>query len=150
MTIAVAPPKGERLEWLVQKCTEVGVDQLVLLVAERSVVRWDADRAARQLERLRRIAAEAAMQSRRVWLPTRDGSRAGGGGAADARSPPSRVADRSDRPMRSWRSAPRAAGRRASWPPPPTASRSATHVLRVETAAVVATTLLRATRTALR
>lgn len=69
VTVAVAPPKGERLEWLVQKCTEVGVGRIVLLEATRSVVRWDADRAARQIGRLRRIAHEAAMQSRRVWLP---------------------------------------------------------------------------------
>jgi 16S rRNA (uracil1498-N3)-methyltransferase len=35
----------------------------------RSVVRWDVTRAVRQRERLRKIAREAAMQSRRVWLP---------------------------------------------------------------------------------
>ena len=55
-----------------RRCTEVGVDRIVLLDAERSVVRWDADRAERQLDRLRRVAAEAAMQSRRVWLPERE------------------------------------------------------------------------------
>ena len=32
-------------------------------------MRWDAARAGRQCERLRRVAREAAMQSRRVWLP---------------------------------------------------------------------------------
>ena len=68
-TIAVAPPKGDRLDWLVQKCSEIGVDRLVLVSAERSVVRWDAERAGRHLDRLRRIAAESAMQSRRVWVP---------------------------------------------------------------------------------
>jgi 16S rRNA (uracil1498-N3)-methyltransferase len=69
VTVAVAPPKGDRLEWLVQKCTEVGVTRVVLLDAERSVVRWDEERAVKQRERLRRVAVEAAMQSRRVWLP---------------------------------------------------------------------------------
>jgi 16S rRNA (uracil1498-N3)-methyltransferase len=69
LTIAVAPPKGDRLEWLVGKCTEVGIDRLVLLDAEHSVVRWPEERAVRQLDRLRRVAAEAASQSRRVWLP---------------------------------------------------------------------------------
>ena len=29
--LAVAPPKGERAEWLVQKCTEAGVDRIVWL-----------------------------------------------------------------------------------------------------------------------
>jgi 16S rRNA (uracil1498-N3)-methyltransferase len=69
LTLAVAPPKGDRLDWLVAKATEVGVDRIVLVDAIRSVVKLRADRTPRQLERLRRIALEAAMQSRRVWLP---------------------------------------------------------------------------------
>lgn len=69
LTIAVAAPKGDRLDWLVAKVTEIGVDRIVLLDAVRSVVRLAGDRAERRLERLRRIAGEAAMQSRRVWLP---------------------------------------------------------------------------------
>jgi 16S rRNA (uracil1498-N3)-methyltransferase len=68
-TIATAIPKGDRLEWMVQKLTEVGVAEIVLLHCSRSVVRWDGERAAKQLVRLQRIAREAAVQSRRVWLP---------------------------------------------------------------------------------
>lgn len=45
-TIATAMPKGDRLDWLVQKVTEPGVDRIVLLQAERSVVRWKADRGS--------------------------------------------------------------------------------------------------------
>jgi 16S rRNA (uracil1498-N3)-methyltransferase len=41
----------------------------VPFTAERSVVRWDDAKAARNAERLRRVAREAAMQSRRVFLP---------------------------------------------------------------------------------
>ncbi|MCU1346901.1 MAG: methyltransferase, RsmE family, partial [Acidimicrobiia bacterium] len=63
------PVKGDRPEWLVQKLTEIGVDRIVPLVAARSVVRWDGDRATSALERLRRVAREAAMQSRRPRLP---------------------------------------------------------------------------------
>jgi hypothetical protein len=74
-TVIVAPPKGDRLEWLVQKCTEVGVGRIVLVEAERSVVRWDDERAAKQRARLAAIAAEAAMQARRVWLPDVEGTR---------------------------------------------------------------------------
>jgi 16S rRNA (uracil1498-N3)-methyltransferase len=69
-TIATAMPKGDRLDWLVQKVTELGVDRIVLLHAERSVVRWQADRVASQLSRLQRIADEACRQSRRVWRVT--------------------------------------------------------------------------------
>jgi 16S rRNA (uracil1498-N3)-methyltransferase len=61
--------KGARPEWVVQKLTEVGVDRIVPLSSSRSVVRWDTSRAERNLERLRRVAREAAMQSRRNRLP---------------------------------------------------------------------------------
>jgi 16S rRNA (uracil1498-N3)-methyltransferase len=67
ITIAAAMPKGDRLDWLVQKVTELGVDRIVLLHAERSVVRWKPERTASQLERLQRISDEACRQSRRVW-----------------------------------------------------------------------------------
>ncbi|MGB8858034.1 MAG: RsmE family RNA methyltransferase [Ilumatobacteraceae bacterium] len=69
VTIASAIPKGDRAEWMVQKLTEIGVDEIVLLHCDRSVVRWDGDRATRPLARLQRVAREAAMQSRRVRLP---------------------------------------------------------------------------------
>jgi len=70
LTVAFAPTKGERPEWVVQKLTELGIDRIVPLVTARSVVRWDGDRAAHAVARLRRTAREAAAQSRRVWLPT--------------------------------------------------------------------------------
>jgi 16S rRNA (uracil1498-N3)-methyltransferase len=69
LTILSAIPKGDRPEWIVQKLTELGVDRIGFVHCERSVVRWEAQRGQRQLERLRRVAREAAMQSRRVWLP---------------------------------------------------------------------------------
>ena len=47
-----AMPKGDRLDWLVQKVTELGVDRLALLHADRSVVRWKPDRVESQLARL--------------------------------------------------------------------------------------------------
>lgn len=67
--VAFAIVKGDRLDWIVQKLTEVGVDRMLPIAAQRCVVQWDRDKAAAQVERLRRIAREAAMQSRRVWLP---------------------------------------------------------------------------------
>ena len=69
ITVAFALVKGERPEWVVQKLTEVGVDRIVPFVAERSVVHWDADKAQRNHTRLLTVAREAAMQSRRAWLP---------------------------------------------------------------------------------
>ena len=72
LTLAVAMPKGDRLDWLVQKVTEIGVDRIVLLHAERSVVRWKPEKAPTHLTRLQRIADEASRQSRRVWRVTID------------------------------------------------------------------------------
>ncbi len=68
VAVASAIPKGDRLDWMVQKLTELGVDKIVLLHCERSVVRWDGERAPRQLARVRKVAREAAMQSRRTRL----------------------------------------------------------------------------------
>ncbi len=73
LTVGFTPTKGDRPEWAVQKLTELAVDRIVVLQTERSVVRWDGDRVAHHLGRLRRIAREAAMQSRRAWRPTVDG-----------------------------------------------------------------------------
>lgn len=69
ITICLALIKAERPELAVQKLTEVGVDRIVPYLAGRSVVRWDAQRAARHVERLGAIARAAAAQCRRARLP---------------------------------------------------------------------------------
>ena len=69
IAVMLAPPKGERLQWAVQKLTEIGVDRVVLLEAARSVRRWEAGRADRAIARLTAVAHEAAKQSRRRFLP---------------------------------------------------------------------------------
>jgi 16S rRNA (uracil1498-N3)-methyltransferase len=71
--IAVAIPKQDRPEWIVQKLTELGVARVVLVHAARSVVRWAPERAARHVDRLARVAVEALQQSRGVWLPRIEG-----------------------------------------------------------------------------
>jgi 16S rRNA (uracil1498-N3)-methyltransferase len=72
ITIAAAIPKGDRLDWMVQKVTELGVDRLVLLHADHSVVRWNPDRVEHHLTRIQRIADEALRQSRRLFRLTID------------------------------------------------------------------------------
>jgi 16S rRNA (uracil1498-N3)-methyltransferase len=69
ITVAFAPTKGDRPEWVTQKLTELGVDRIVPLRTARSVVRWEGERAGRAVERLRRVAREASAQCRRPWLP---------------------------------------------------------------------------------
>ena len=69
LTVAFAPVKGDRPEWAVQKLTELGVDRIVLMHTDRSVVRWEQPRASSHLARLRKVARQALMQSRGCWLP---------------------------------------------------------------------------------
>jgi 16S rRNA (uracil1498-N3)-methyltransferase len=69
ITVGFALTKGDKPEFAVQKLTEAGVDVILPFAAARSVVRWEDDKAARNYARLLRVAREAAMQSRRVWLP---------------------------------------------------------------------------------
>lgn len=73
VAVGFALTKADKPEWVVQKLTETGVDRILPFVAERSVVRWDDAKAARNAERWRAVAREAAMQSRRVWLPVVEG-----------------------------------------------------------------------------
>ena len=70
LCVAFVPVKGEGPEWYVQKLTELGIDEIVPLISERSVVRWDGPRAARAHERMVRAAREACLQCRRLHLPT--------------------------------------------------------------------------------
>jgi 16S rRNA (uracil1498-N3)-methyltransferase len=69
ITVAFAPTKGDRPEWVTQKLTELGVDRIVPIQSGRSVVRWEGERAQRAVTRLRRVAREASAQCRRPWLP---------------------------------------------------------------------------------
>lgn len=71
VTVAVWLPalKGDRAEWAIAKLTELGVDEIGLLRCERGSVRLDATTADRVLARWRRVAREAACQSRRTRLP---------------------------------------------------------------------------------
>jgi len=70
--VAFALIKGGRPELVVQKLTELGVDRIIPFSAGRSIVKWDSQKSARNVERFRKVAAEAVMQCRRAWLPVVD------------------------------------------------------------------------------
>jgi 16S rRNA (uracil1498-N3)-methyltransferase len=72
LEVAFALTKAAKPETVVQQLTELGVDRIRPVRARRSVVRWDASRAEAALARLRRVAREAAAQSRRARLPVVD------------------------------------------------------------------------------
>lgn len=62
--------KGEKMDWVIQKATELGVDELVPVESRHSVVQIKADRIDSQIARWHRIALEAAQQSEQWHLPT--------------------------------------------------------------------------------
>ncbi len=137
ITIGFAIPKHDRPEWIVQKLTEIGVDCVVVLHAERSVVRWSPERATKHLAKLRRVAGEALQQSRGVWLP----EVAGPVPAADF-LPGAAAAEPGGRPVTSGDRV-IAIGPEGGWSPAELECAGAmvavgSTVLRVETAAIVA------------
>lgn len=63
-------PKGEKMEWVVQKTTELGISGLVPLELERCVVRLENEKKRRdRRERWRKVASEASRQCGRLTVP---------------------------------------------------------------------------------
>lgn len=156
LSLLVALAKGEKMELVVQKATELGVARILPFEAERSVVRLDPARGEERAGRWRRIAAEASRQCGRADVPevaapaglaralevlapaTRTFVFHPGGGKLDGAAPPSVAAvvgpegGLTDAEVRTCEEA---GARRAALGP---------RVLRAETAAIVAVALLQA------
>ena len=65
--LAVAPTKQmERFEWMLEKCTEIGVDRITPLITQRT------ERAHLRHDRLNKVLISAMKQSQRAWLPVLD------------------------------------------------------------------------------
>lgn len=62
-------PKGDKMEWIVQKAVELGAYSIVPFAAKRSVVRLDEKKAVKKQERWQAIAKGAAEQSGRSIIP---------------------------------------------------------------------------------
>ncbi len=67
--IACGLPKWDKLEFIAQKGTELGMNGLIPFKAERSIVKWDDKKGEKKTERLQKIAQEAAEQSHRTVVP---------------------------------------------------------------------------------
>ena len=67
--LAVSFAKGQRFDWLVEKCTELGVDHIAAVQFERTVKLGKAE----TVQRLSKITISAAKQSGRLFLPTLTG-----------------------------------------------------------------------------
>jgi 16S rRNA (uracil1498-N3)-methyltransferase len=69
ITLYQGLPKGSKMEFILQKCTELGIDTLAPFIAGRSIAQVPQDRETERLSRWRRIVAEAARQSNRTSIP---------------------------------------------------------------------------------
>lgn len=69
VTLAVGMPANDRMDWLVEKATELGVSTLQPLHTERSVMRLEGDRAERKREHWQAQAVAAAEQCGRTRVP---------------------------------------------------------------------------------
>lgn len=71
--LAVALIKKDRMDWLVQKATELGVSRFTPIITARTVIRPDMKHMQHQRTRWEKIAREAAQQSCRWHIPVIDG-----------------------------------------------------------------------------
>lgn len=69
LTLAQGVSRGERMDWVVQKATELGVTRIIPVLTERTVVKMDARQAERRLQHWRGIAIAACEQSGRTRVP---------------------------------------------------------------------------------
>lgn len=69
LTLAQGIARGDKMDWVVQKATELGIARIVPLLSQRSGVRLDERRAARRVEHWRAIAVSACEQCGRARIP---------------------------------------------------------------------------------
>ena len=69
ITLYQGIPKGDKMDYIVQKCTEAGVRRIVPVAMPRCVSKWDGKDADKKVQRCQRIAHEAAKQSFRAYCP---------------------------------------------------------------------------------
>ncbi|MBI3601523.1 MAG: 16S rRNA (uracil(1498)-N(3))-methyltransferase [Candidatus Omnitrophica bacterium] len=69
ITLACAPPKKDKFEWIIEKCTELGVDEIIPLKTKRGQVVFSTEKMASKLPRFEKVAVNAAKQSKRAAVP---------------------------------------------------------------------------------
>ncbi len=69
LVLVQALAKGDRDELAAETATELGIDAVVPWQAERSIVRWKPERAAKAHAKWQSVVTAAAKQARRAWIP---------------------------------------------------------------------------------
>ncbi|GFN22521.1 16S rRNA (uracil(1498)-N(3))-methyltransferase [Thermanaeromonas sp. C210] len=73
ITLLQGLPKGDKMELIIEKATELGVSRIVGLLTERVIIKLDEEAAARKKDRWCKVARAAARQSRRASIPLVEG-----------------------------------------------------------------------------
>ena len=69
ITVAIPPLKNDKIEYLIQKLTELGVSNILLFNSERNIAKIKKDKVDSKLTRWSKIVKEAAEQSKRNLIP---------------------------------------------------------------------------------
>lgn len=69
VTLYQGLPKGDKMEWIIQKCVEIGITRIVPVAMSRSVVKLNASEGEKKKQRWQKIAVGAAQQSGRGCIP---------------------------------------------------------------------------------
>lgn len=71
VTLFQGLPKGDKMEYIIQKCVELGIDEIVPVVTSRAVVKLsDEKKMKKKIERWQKISESASKQSRRGRIPS--------------------------------------------------------------------------------
>ncbi|MFH1710186.1 MAG: RsmE family RNA methyltransferase, partial [bacterium] len=69
ITLLQAIPKKDKMDYIIEKSTELGVSNIIPLVTERTIPNWDEAKKASSVQRWRKIALEASKQCGRADIP---------------------------------------------------------------------------------
>ena len=69
ITLFACVSKGTRMDWTVEKATELGVSRIVPVISDRTIVRLDSESGSAKAVRWLRVAEEASRQCGAAWLP---------------------------------------------------------------------------------
>jgi len=67
--LACAPPKKGKFEFIIEKCTELGIDEIIPLKTKRTEVVFEEDKWSGKFKRFDAVAVNAAKQSKRTKVP---------------------------------------------------------------------------------
>ena len=72
ITLLYCLPKGDKLDLVIQKATELGVSEIILVQSERCIAKINKENKEKKLLRFNKIATEASEQSKRSKIPLID------------------------------------------------------------------------------